>query len=271
MDAPNEEITHMVNEIASVIGLASDKFIVKVGNIPYAGAIYNRVNRKRYIVISLNFFESLNNINESMYQWMAKSILAHELAHHLNGDTFESKPDRHDNELNADIFSGFAMAKLNCGNLNVAQLALSTISSGSEISPKYPPRGARLEAIAIGYKKADLDTNREIKIPSKAASLGVGLNAGAWEGYYNLDSISGKEYLDLDVGIYAGQYELSNIAAVVYTISIGDSEPEVFTMYNPDDGFFCKAKKYDNEDTQVLAVVYYKDGTTKQLSRKFIR
>jgi hypothetical protein len=258
MDPPNDEYNKIVNNIASQIGLASNKYIVKVGNVPNACAIYNKEDKKRYIIFSLNFFETLRTTSGLISYWMAKAILAHELAHHLNGDTFENSTNRQENELKADEFIGFALSKLNCPDLITAQLAINSIALDRDMTLSYPPRGARLEAVAIGWRKTGRNPDDVIKIPKKDADLA-----------FKTSKLSGRNPYRVEVTIDADAKELLNIASVTYHLPSGKGgfTPSEITTDDPDDSFYVSLTLWGA--FTVRATVKYKDGTTKELAKKF--
>ena len=95
-----------------------------------------------------------NIITTTGTNWANYSILAHEIGHHLEGHTLDtlggSKPPL---ELHADRFSGFIMAKLGA-TLSEAQVVMQNVASESG-SSTHPPKSARLEAIAVGWRQAN--------------------------------------------------------------------------------------------------------------------
>ena len=90
--------------------------------------------------------------NKSGSEWTSYSILAHEIGHHLNGHTIASKHSSHQNELEADEFSGFILGKLGA-NLSDAQIAMSLIATPYD-SFTHPSKQKRLTAISKGWNRA---------------------------------------------------------------------------------------------------------------------
>ena len=143
----NEQAEQVIKEIVSSSGL-SGKFSVRAAGVPNATAVIK--GEQRFILYNTGFIESIRLATRS--DWGSKSILAHEIGHHLNGHTLELSGSRPKLELEADYFSGFVLQKMGA-SLEDAQLAMATLGSerGSET---HPSKRDRLEAIASGWTKA---------------------------------------------------------------------------------------------------------------------
>ncbi|MEO1713831.1 MAG: hypothetical protein AAFU60_10920, partial [Bacteroidota bacterium] len=144
----SSEAEDIVKRIVDVVGLKPN-FEIKAGNVPNALATIQ--NGQRLILYSQNFMLKINNSTGT--NWAGISILAHEIAHHLQGHTIEGSGSRPELELEADEWSGFALAKLGA-TLEEAQKAVETHSSHYG-SRTHPPKSARLEAIAVGWAKGN--------------------------------------------------------------------------------------------------------------------
>ena len=140
------EAREVVNRILDTIGLSSN-FEVMAANVPNAVALVQ--DSERLILYSENFISKIEISTGT--DWASVSILAHEIGHHLNGHTLGLANNRPELELEADIFSGFTLARLGA-SLEEAQAAIETLNSTKE-SSTHPPKSARLEAIAIGWNK----------------------------------------------------------------------------------------------------------------------
>ena len=158
----DEAADNALDRILSVIG-ASKRFILQpCSEISNAVAIsYKGI---RYILYDREF---MNELNSNSNSWSSLSILAHEVGHHINGhsvdiilyatDATESKSlaEKRQQELEADEFSGFIMAKLGA-SLNQASEAIANLSSNSDDSySTHPSRDKRLNAIRNGYSRAN--------------------------------------------------------------------------------------------------------------------
>ncbi len=134
----------LVDDIMSTVGLVP-RFKVLAGNVPNAAAVIKDDNR--YIIYSENWVQRTVKDNK----WGAIALLSHEIAHHLNGHTLASGGSRPPTELEADMFSGFSVAKLG-GNLEQAQWLFRQFPSSG--STTHPATSARLEAVAVGWRDA---------------------------------------------------------------------------------------------------------------------
>jgi hypothetical protein len=153
-----------LNQILNVIG-ASKRFVVQpCNNINNAIAItYNGI---RYILYDKEFMESLNNGNN----WGNLFILAHEVGHHINGHSVDlliyktaeklSLEQKRQQELEADEFAGFIIAKLG-GSLSSCNDVITKISNNSDDSSStHPTRAKRLNAVNNGFKSAGYNLSR---------------------------------------------------------------------------------------------------------------
>ncbi len=175
---PSPSVLEQVAKIANNLGIDPLRFDVKAANVPNANAIIMKARRK--VLYSTGFFNDLANSPGG--KWAVTAVLAHEIAHHLNGDPLDIGPDRAGAELKADWASGKTVCELG-GSWREAQSAL--VSFGGQQHPSYPPLSARLEAVAQGWQKAkDLghcpeDGTHEITgVPITQAQNIIVVNAG---------------------------------------------------------------------------------------------
>jgi hypothetical protein len=151
----SKEANGVISQIMSVMGL-KPRFEIKAANVPNAAAVI--YDNKRYILYSQNFISNLDHATRT--DWGAISILAHEIGHHLNGHTLEHGGSRPSHELEADEFSGFILRKMGA-TLTEAQAAMRILAD-DEGSYTHPPKSARLEAIAVGWKSADESMGKDM-------------------------------------------------------------------------------------------------------------
>ena len=158
--ASSDEARALVAEIMSTVGLVP-RFTVFAANVPNAAAVIE--GEERLIVYSEHWIQ--NTIADD--RWAAISLMAHEIAHHLNGHTLEAGGSRPPTELEADSFAGFAVGRLG-GSLRDAQSLFNQLpASGSDT---HPPRSARLEAVAVGWR--DGAAGRTSATPASVPSVG---------------------------------------------------------------------------------------------------
>lgn len=146
---PSQEMQKILQRISAAMGLESN-FILKSANVTNALATTER--GQRYILYSTTFLENFKR--EARTQWAAYSVLAHEIGHHLNYDDFgETDSQRRKKmELAADRFAGNILQKMGA-TLEEAQAGINSFSLPHETAT-HPPKSARLEAVASGWKQA---------------------------------------------------------------------------------------------------------------------
>lgn len=144
----SDEAREIVKSITDQVGLSSN-FEIKVANVPNAAAVIRE--EKRYILYSENFMQNI--VTQTGTNWANYSILAHEVGHHLEGHTLGKGGSQPELELHADRFSGFILGKLGA-DLSEAQAVMGKIATDAG-SATHPPKSARLEAIAVGWRQAN--------------------------------------------------------------------------------------------------------------------
>lgn len=154
----NLEAENALSRILNTIGAKKNFVVSSCSDIDNAVAVsYKGV---RYILYDRDF---LNRLNNSSNDWFGLTVLAHEVGHHINGhsvdillalgDVVESKSleKRRKQELEADEFAGFVLAKLGAP-LNQIKSNIASISSEADDSySTHPSRQKRLNAIQTGY------------------------------------------------------------------------------------------------------------------------
>lgn len=150
------EAKNIISDIISVMKLKVN-FEVREANVPNAGAVF--FNNKRYILYNPNFIKQIDKATGT--DWASISILAHEIGHHVKGHVFASNGgSSHDNELEADEFSGLVLRKMGA-SLDEAQVAMRLIS-GNRASSTHPGKTDRLSAIAKGWNAGVPETNSDV-------------------------------------------------------------------------------------------------------------
>ncbi len=151
----SREAQEVVENVLRQVGLSSN-FTIKAANVSNAQAYVSKGDR--YILYSEQFMADIYHRTGDF--WSQIAILAHEIGHHLNGHTLQTDGSRPVLELEADKFSGFVLYKLGA-NLRQAQAAVTTLAD-EQGSATHPPKAARLEAIAVGFREArELDDQPE--------------------------------------------------------------------------------------------------------------
>ena len=145
----SNEAQQIVSRLTAAIGLEQN-FTIKSANV--TNALATTEGGQRYILYSTTFLENFKR--DARTQWAAYCVFAHEMGHHLNNHNFAetSTSKRKSMELKADIFAGNILQKMGA-TLDEAQAGINTFSLKGE-SNTHPPKSARLEAVAQGWKQA---------------------------------------------------------------------------------------------------------------------
>jgi hypothetical protein len=149
-----------VSQISSILkytGLPSN-FTIYSASID--NAIATIIEDRRYILYDPKLLSS-TDVNSNGY-WASMSILAHEIGHHLSGHTITKIGSNHNDELEADKFSGFVLYKLGA-TLSQAKMAIQLLGNENE-SPTHPSKTRRLQAIDKGWNEAN-ETRYNSAIP----------------------------------------------------------------------------------------------------------
>ncbi len=170
-------------------------FILRSGDCK--NALATTLNGQRYIIYSTTFLEKFKR--DARTKWAAYCVLAHEIGHHLNNHDLNETDlrKRKGYEVQADRFAGGVLYRLGA-TLDEAQAGIQTFSleSGSET---HPPKSARLEAVAAGWKQAQ-EIGRGQQQEEKVVPSGKDREeeAEGWvqKGYYEKDCNKQIEYYD---------------------------------------------------------------------------
>lgn len=149
------EAKKAVYNIVRYSGLTPNFVIVQSDDIPNANAYIK--GKKRYIKYNPDFMHRVSNTTQT--DWPAISILAHEIGHHLLGHTIKHHESSPGDELAADKYSGFILHRMGA-TIVEAREAMQLLGT-EEGSAKHPPKKARLDAIAKGWKDSEYLQNRD--------------------------------------------------------------------------------------------------------------
>jgi formylglycine-generating enzyme required for sulfatase activity len=147
-DDASDEATVIVRNIMKMNVLAQN-FIIKSGNVKNALASVD--GKQRYILYSTAFLESFKADEDS--KWAAYCLMAHEIGHHLNNhDMAETDPAKRKlMEIQADKFAGGILFRMGA-TLKQAQTGIEKYTQDAG-SHTHPPKSARLNAVATGWKQ----------------------------------------------------------------------------------------------------------------------
>ncbi len=154
--------TYYVNKILESIGIPNANFVlVPCRYTDNACAII--YNNRRYILYDDLFLNQLSQPNNNSY-YSNLFILAHEIAHHLNGHTLS--PMNNDikisqkEELDSDEFAGFIVAKMKGNKEDITNVLKSFPHPTHEYST-HPTYEKRLRAALRGFQHYNSEIRQE--------------------------------------------------------------------------------------------------------------
>ena len=146
--------------ILNTIGASKRFVLLPCENVNNASAF--SLKGIRYIFYNKDFMQSIDSGNN----WGNLFVLAHEVGHHINNHTLDfvlyatktigtiTLKQKRQQEIEADEFAGFVLAKLG-GSLSEANKLIQSISSNKDDTySTHPSRNKRLKAVKIGFHKA---------------------------------------------------------------------------------------------------------------------
>lgn len=146
------------NQVARVVhasGLEMNLELVPDYSSPAAAQM---INGQRVILFDPRFMAQV--ADKICPDWGAMSILAHEVGHHLAGHTLRPAAEPWRDELEADQFSGFVLARL--GATEVETLSAASNILPEQATPTHPGRKDRIAAILHGWQNAEAMLNAEV-------------------------------------------------------------------------------------------------------------
>jgi tetratricopeptide (TPR) repeat protein len=186
----DSEAENALNKILNTIGASKNFVLTPCSNINNAAATsYKGI---RYILYDTEFMQSINSKTNN---WSSLAILAHEIGHHINGHALditmylggvveaESLANQRKQELEADEFAGFVLARLGA-NLNSALAFTEIFIEKDDTYDTHPTKSKRVNAVRKGFNKAGGDStlsntnNAPTEYTQKNSNMSV-------EEYYN--------------------------------------------------------------------------------------
>jgi len=159
--ASTTEAKQVIQRIVEASGLAQN-FEIAAAGVPNAAATMR--GSTRLILYSPFFISELSE--KTGNRWAPISVMAHEVAHHLNGHTLTQTGSQPKLELESDFFSGFVLQRMGA-KIGDAKAAMERL--GSPIaSSTHPAKHDRLAAIGAGWAKA-CDTDSSCRNASSTA------------------------------------------------------------------------------------------------------
>ncbi len=154
-DAEISEAHEQVERIVRVSGLEMNFDMIVDPSTPAAAAI---INGQRVILFDPRFMAQV--ADRICPDWGAMSILAHEVGHHLAGHTLHQSTNPWRDELEADEFSGFVLARLGATLAETTSAAAKILPN--QPTPTHPGRKDRIAAIVHGWQNAEAFVNAEL-------------------------------------------------------------------------------------------------------------
>ena len=153
----------VVDLILSKIGL-ENTFLITKTCFGLDNAFALKENEIRYLLIDL---EWIKRIKAEQEDWFELYVISHEIAHHLfkhpdnpNLNYSESKKE----ELEADYFAGFILAKFGATNLKIENFFKFIPDSPFPENTTHPQNLERINEIKKGIQDASKDTESELLI-----------------------------------------------------------------------------------------------------------
>jgi tetratricopeptide (TPR) repeat protein len=142
----------MIDKIVGLVGLQNRFEIKSMKNYNNCSAlcISNETGESRYLQFDRDFLEAYEK--QTGNKWFVIGVVAHEIAHHLNGHSLDGVGSRPNKELEADEFAGFVLFKLGA-TLAEAQGIFSFLND-TEGPPTHPVKAKRYAAVKTGWLKA---------------------------------------------------------------------------------------------------------------------
>jgi tetratricopeptide (TPR) repeat protein len=145
-------MTGIIDDIVAKVGLQARFEVKALKNYNNCSAlcIKNETGETRVIQFDRDFLEQYEKITAD--KWFVVGVVAHEIAHHLNGHSLDGVGSRPNKEMEADEFAGFVMQKLGA-TLTESQNIFSFLNN-TEGPPTHPIKSKRYKAIRRGWEKS---------------------------------------------------------------------------------------------------------------------
>ena len=223
----NTEANNAVDKILSVIGTSQKPILQPCSNIN--NAVAASYKGQRYILYDKVFMESLT-VGRNKY-WSNMFILAHEVGHHINGHSLDiilyqndvinpkSLSTRRSQELEADEFAGFVLAKLGATFNQTSKVLLNIPKISNDYDSTHPSRDKRIRAVKNGWERGYV--KKETKTVYVSDAIGEYersdsyVRHGKWYREQNDDVFEGRTWTAVTSGILKGGNDYFNRAPVI--------------------------------------------------------
>ena len=160
----DSEAENALDKILNTIGASKNFVLTPCSETNNAAATsYKGI---RYILYDKEFMQLINSRTNN---WSSLAILAHEVGHHINGHALditmylggvveaESLANQRKQELEADEFAGFILARLGA-DLNNALAFTEILLEKDDTYDTHPTKSKRVNAVRKGFNKAGGDS-----------------------------------------------------------------------------------------------------------------
>ncbi len=159
----DREAEEVVDRILNVVRLPQN-FTVTAANVPNVSAVLS--DGKRLLLYNQFFIRSAGADDDA--GWAAVRALAHEIGHLLLNHSLDTAPERPLEELEADDFSGYVLARLRASKRQ-AVAGMDTLAV-ARARPTHPALPLRLNAIREGWDQASASTSHYFGFDAADAS-----------------------------------------------------------------------------------------------------
>jgi len=223
----DSEAQDAIDKILSVIGTSQKPVLQACSNINNAVAVAYK--GQRYILYDRDFMNSLTKGNNKY--WSNMFILAHEVGHHINGHSLDvmlyskdvinpkSLFTKRKQELEADEFAGFVLAKLGATLKQTSEVLLNLPSISNENTSTHPSRDKRITSVRIGFKKGyikkETKTVYVIDVIGEYERSDSYAKYGKWYREQNDDVFEGKSWSAVTSGQLKGRNDYFSKAPII--------------------------------------------------------
>ena len=223
----NYEANNAVDKILSVIGTSQKPILQPCSNLN--NAVAASYKGQRYILYDKVFMESLT-VGRNKY-WSNMFILAHEVGHHINGHSLDIILYQNDvinpkslstirsQELEADEFAGFVLAKLGATFNQTSKVLLNIPKISNDYDSTHPSTDKRIRAVKNGWERGYV--KKETKTVYVSDAIGEYersdsyMRYGKWYREQNDDVFEGRSWTAITSGVLKGSNDYFNKAPII--------------------------------------------------------
>ena len=178
----NTEARDALKKVIEAANYLPDRFVIEAADVENAYACEDKNSSFRFILYNPSWIRGLTPTGNSGNYWAKVAILAHEVAHHALSHTLRGRRSTPALELEADLFAGTLLAKMNAP-LDLVTAAFDQPAMCSKAGTDSHPKCAdRVSAVTRGWR-AVLTWVRGV--PHQSIK---GLIATSKEGYWGSDA-----------------------------------------------------------------------------------